>query len=390
MPNTLWEYEAEFIRLIARIKDNGIRIDPNFCKPKVQQGEAVLREIRDRLGWNPGSSKQIGKVLLEDLGYPIVKYNKSGNPSFDKFAMEEYEEMLEADGSVLAKDIIRYRGWQKTVSSNYMAYLRLADRDNILHPNYKVHGTKTCRTSCEDPNLQQIPRSTPKEWNGDVKEAFIPRSDELILIEFDASQVEFRLQAAVAKELELLNAFNSGVDVFKMMAQRLGWERQDVKTLVYATGYGAGVKRISTIFGITMESAKARIEEFYASYPRLRIKNKQCAAIAKQKGYIEYWTGRRRHMRDKHHKAWNAVIQGGAFEIIKRCGIRVAQEIPYPIVLTVHDSYVFELPRGVAEDGVTIDRIKRILEAVPESREMGVKFKWEAKTWGKEELVLGS
>lgn len=208
-PLTLWEWESSFIQCMAEIKRNGIKIDRELCEKKAIQGEEILNSIRNELKWNPGSSKQIGEVLLgPEFNFPVVKTSeKTGKPSFDKFAMEEYEWMLEATGSDLAQKILKYRGWQKTVSSNYRAYLNLADNDNILHPNYKVHGTVTGRLSCELPNLQQIPRESKNEWNGDLKKAFIPRESGLVIIEFDAKQLETRLAAAVAEEISLLEAF---------------------------------------------------------------------------------------------------------------------------------------------------------------------------------------
>jgi DNA polymerase I len=379
---TLWQHEAAFIELIAKIKHNGIKVDKQFCREKIAIGEPILFNIKQEVGFNPGSPKQLGDFLLGEMGYPVVKRNpKTGNPSFDKYAMEEYELLLEADGSDLASKILTYRGWSKTISSNYRSYLDLADREGILHPNYKVHGTRTCRTSCENPNLQQIPRSGSKPWNGDVKQGFIPRADT-VLVDFDYSQIETRLAAAVAGEQELLDAFWAGIDVFNVMAERLGWERQDCKTLTYATLYGAGVNRIALIFKISKKDARDRIDEFFDSYPKLKEKAKDAQRIAKASGFITYWTGRRRHFDDgDYHKAFNAYVQGGAFEIIKRSGVRLAETITYPIVLTVHDSYVLELPREEFTDE-NCQRIKSILEDVPETNEMGVPFRVGYKVWG--------
>lgn len=379
---TLWQWETEFIELIARIRDNGIMVDKEFCKPKIAQGEAILARIKGELGWNPGSSQQIGDFLINQMGYPVVKRSpKTGKPSFDKYALEEYELMLEADGSDLATKILTYRGWQKTVSSNYRAYLKLCDRESILHPNYKVHGTRTCRTSCENPNLQQIPRESEKPWNGDVKRAFISRGST-ILVEFDYAQIELRLAAAAAVEVQLLEAFRDGVDAFDVMAEQLGWPRQHCKTLTYATGYGAGEKRIALIFKIPIPEARERIDEFFGAWPNLRIKAREAAKVARARGYIQYWTGRRRHFTEgDFHKAFNAYIQGGAFEIIKRSGIRLAASIPWPIVLTVHDSYVVEMPVAAYTEE-NLNKIKSILEAVPEAEEMGVPFKVSYKLWG--------
>lgn len=397
---TLWEIEQQWIRLVADIRSVGTKIDREFCEPRMRKGYDICTQIKYNLGWNPGSPKQLGKFLLEDMGYPVFRRTENGAPSFDKKALEEYEIYLAADGSDVAKQVLRYRGWQKTASSNYKAYLDLVDRYDILHPNYKVHGTKTGRLSCESPNLQQIPRSSETEWNGDLKQAFVPRGkllyswyklqqgfskipdlDETVLVEFDYAQLEMRLAAAVAKEEELLEAFRADEDVFQTMADRLGWLRQNVKTFYYATSYGAGTGKIALTFGISKEEAEEMRHDFHKAYPNLKKKSDKAALVAKSQGYIEYWTGRRRHLTGNYYKTFNAYIQGGAFEIVKRSGLRAKERVPAPIVLTVHDSYVFEIPK-VWYTEEFVEAIKLVLEAVPEAEAMGVPFKVDAKLWG--------
>lgn len=385
MTATLWETEAEFIRLMASIKQRGIKIDTAFSRTKAIEGTRILNAIRSDLGWNPGSPQQLGKYLIDDLGLPVLKKTPNGAPSFDKEALAEYEVHLEATGDETAQKVLIYRGWQKTVSSNYQAYLDLMDENEILHPNYKVHGTRTCRLSCEKPNLQQIPRSNPKPWNGDVKKAFITRdwelyttaagneiyckkqpSGKLELYTFDFKQVEFRLAAAYAKETELLEIFNSGADIFDEMSQRLARPRYKVKTFIYSTLYGAGKAKIALILG-SREEANDLYDEFHGTWPGFRRISEKAAQLATNDGYIDYWTGRRRHLhRSEAHKAFNSIIQGGAFEIVKRRMLALKEE---PIVLQVHDSVTCE-----ADSAYDTDRIKKVLEAVPESNQFGVKF----------------
>lgn len=384
MTQSLWEIEADFIRLIARIKDRGIKIDTAFSRKKAIEGTRILNAISGSLGWNPGSPQQLGKYLIDDLGLPVLKRTPNGNPSFDKEALEEYELHLEATGDDTAKKVLTYRGWQKTVSSNFQAYLDLMDDNQILHPNYKVHGTRTARLSCEKPNLQQIPRESIKPWNGDVKKAFIPRGYELYythaendiyrkreprgelkLRTFDFKQVEFRLAAAYAKEKELLEIFNSGADIFTEMARTLVSPRQDVKTFIYMTLYGAGIKKIGLVMG--KDRAEGLYYEFHGRWPGFKTISEKANQLALNDGYIDYWTGRRRHLsKGEAHKAFNSVIQGGAFEIVKRRMLQLKDE---PIVLQVHDSITVE-----DDDNCDTDRIKRVLEAVPESNTFGVKF----------------
>lgn len=380
---TLWETEAEFIRMIADIKDRGVAIDVGFSQRKAIEGTKILNQIQGELGWNPGSPKQLGEYLIDELKLPVLKYTEKGKPSFDKFALEEYEEILEGMGDPTAQKVLTFRGWQKTVSSNFQAYLNLMDENAILHPNYKVHGTRTCRLSCENPNLQQIPRGSAKPWNGDVKKAFIPRSEDLYkhisgsrrrsiqgrlsLRTFDFKQVEFRLAAAYANEKELLEIFNDGGDIFTEMSNELGRERPQVKTLVYCTLYGGGPKKVAQVLGMTEKDGKEFYDEYHGRWPGFKKMSYAATRIAKEDGYIEYWSKRRRHLsKDEAHKAWNSVLQGGAFEIVKNRMLALKEE---PIVLQVHDSITVE-----DDDNCDIHRIKRVLEDVPISKELGVKF----------------
>lgn len=365
MIQTLWETEADFIRLMAKIKQRGIKIDVPFSRAKAIEGTRVLNQISSRLGWNPGSPQQLGKYLIDELGLPVISRTPNGNPSFDKAALAEYELYLEATGDTTAQQVLTYRGWSKTVSSNYQAYLDLMDENEILHPNYKVHGTRTARLSCEKPNLQQIPRSNPKPWNGDVKKAFIVREPDLFHYSFDFKQLEFRLAAAYAKEYKLLEIFNSGADIFTEMAGELVFPRQAIKTFIYMTLFGAGKDKIGLVLG--KDKAKGLYEEFHGRWPGFKLISEKASKLASTDGYIDYWTGRRRHLtKGEAHKAFNSIIQGGAFEIVKRRMLALKKE---PIVLQVHDSITCE-----SDKSYDTDRVKRILEDVPESKQLGVKF----------------
>src|SRR3954471_13277084 len=98
MTQTLWEIESDFIRLMAGIKQRGIKIDTKFARAKTIEGTKILNTIRGELGWNPGSPQQVGKYLIDELGLPIISRTPNGAPSFDKEALNEYELYLDATG----------------------------------------------------------------------------------------------------------------------------------------------------------------------------------------------------------------------------------------------------------------------------------------------------
>jgi len=376
MTQTLWEIESDFIRLMSGVKERGIKIDVPFSRAKAIEGTRILNQIQSSLGWNPGSSQQIGKYLVDDLGLPVLKTTPAGKPSFDKEALAEYELYLEPLNNPVAQDVLTYRGWQKTVSSNYQAYLDLMDENEILHPNYKVHGTRTARLSCEKPNLQQIPRSNPKPWNGDVKKAFIVRQSGFYHYSFDFKQLELRLAAAYAKEAELLEVFNSGADIFDQMSARLQRPRHQIKTFVYSTLYGAGKAKVALVLGLPRSESDELYDEYHGTWPGFRRISEKATKLAQKDGYIDYWTGRRRHLsRGESHKAFNSIIQGGAFEIVKRRMLALRGE---PIVLQVHDSITCE-----SDKNYDVERVKRVLEDVPEAKQFGVKFEVDLEIDGK-------
>lgn len=380
----LWEVEQKFIRLMARVEDNGVLIDQELSNRELERGLAIMADLQGRLGFNPGSPKQLGKFLLEDLGLPPVgKPKKSGAYSFDKHHMEVYDELLAQRDDDRARMVLTYRGWAKTTSSNYKPYLELLGEDGRLHANFKLHGTKTGRMSCETPNLQQIPKVSDKPWNGHLKDAFIVERGR-VPIEFDYSQLEFRLGAAYGREKYLIDIFDDPTrDIFSEMAAKMGISRDGMKTLTYSMQFGAGIDRVSDVFGFSRMAAKATIDNYWRINSGIAKAKNLAAKRAVDRGYVQYWTGRRRHFMfdSESHKAFNAVCQGGAFEIVKRRMIAVDEAgLNNPecqIDLQVHDSIRTDIEEG--KEHIYEPEIKRVMEDV---QGFGVKFRVDSKRWG--------
>ncbi len=379
----LWEYEQEFVRTLIAMERRGVRIDQELAAEQYALGIKTMAEIQSKLKLNPASPKDLEKLLINELGLPVVKRTPGGKPSFDKFAMGVYDELLEVNDNDLAKQILTYRGWQKTTSSNYHAYMELLSPDGRIRPNYKIHGTVTGRLSCEKPNLQQIPRSGDNPWNGKLKKAFIAK-EGFTLYEIDYSQLELRLATAYANEEGLKAAFAEGRDVFTEMSNELGMARHDVKTLTYTIQYGGGVNRVSTVFKLPEYRAKEIIDNFYAKYPGFREKTRIAQRKTFTQGYLKLWSGRRRHFVDPQseaHKAFNSVIQGGAAEIMKRQMVRLHNTLDNEeecrMLLQVHDSVVLEIRDDVADN--YLPEIKQLMEDV--KPDFGVKFAADLHKW---------
>ncbi len=369
-------HKRKTIKVFMKMESRGALIDQDLCKKNILLGEAAMADSKEILGLNPASPKDLKKLLIDELDLPVQYHPKTKKMTFNKDAMEVYDAILERRDNSTAIHILSYRGWSKTVSSNYRAYLELLSPDGRVRCNYKLHGTKTGRCSCEKPNLQQIPRESVKPWNGDTKKVFIARPG-YSMWEADYSQLELRLSAAYAQEKELLQEFEDpDGDIFTRMSKQLNMTRQDTKTFVYSTSYGGGNKRISDVFGISMGRAADIRNNYFATYPGLHRISKLAANTAKSTGRVKIWSGRYRHFlwpESESHKAYNSVIQGGAADIVEEAMHRLFAEIDSEdcqMQLQIHDSVVFEIRDSVASQ--VLPEIKRIMEAVPQ--DFGVKF----------------
>jgi DNA polymerase-1 len=383
----LWEVERDWIRFLIQIEAAGISIDEELCESEIKVGTEEMEKVSEEIGGNPASPKFL-EQLLTSLGIPVKKTAK-GNPSFNKEAMKEYEIALEAQQNPLAQLVLKFRGWQKTVSTNYKAYLRLLSPDRRLRPNYKIHGTVTSRLSCEDPNLQNIPRISLHRWNGRLKKAFIARRG-YTLWEFDYSNLELRIAAVYSGDETLLTTFLLGLKPFDVMAQKLGWPRHDCKTFTYTVLYGGGNDRVATVFRTGISRAKQMRAEFFAAYPGLQRFSREAANRAETRGYVKLWTGRKRHFEwpeSEGYKAMNSIFQGGGAEIVKRKGIEIGKAIDWDeckVLLQVHDSYVFEIKDGTESHWHPI--IQDIMESVGDLSPFfrKIPFPVGIKKWGEE------
>lgn len=387
----VWPHKQDMIRVLLSMKRHGVLIDVQLAAEYVQKGQERMAQIEKDLGINPASPKQMKKLLIDDLGLPVVKSSKlTGSPSFDKQAMLAYDSMLEQLENPVAKLIKEFRGWQKAVSASYKPYIDLVGTDGRLRCSYRLHGTATGRLSCAEPNLQQIPKTSDKPWNGKVKECFIAQNG-YVLLNADFSQLELRLATAYADEEELKKVFNEGRDIFTEMAKQLGMLRHDAKTLVYSMQYGAGEQRLMNVFGVNKAKAKEIRQNYFDTYPNFRKLNERCTTKVEQTGEIKIWSGRKRHFenRNEAYKAMNSLIQGGSADIVERIMVKCFKELENEdcrMLLQVHDSITFEVKESVVPQ--YLEKIRTIMEdvnAVTGDVDFDVRFDVEVDYWVPEE-----
>lgn len=383
-----WREKQKTIKVVNAMEKNGIRIDVDLCNDMSRIGNYSMLDLVNALdGYVPTKPADIRHLLIDELGLPYInkrRKNGTSTPTFDSAAMAVYEEVLSRTDNPTAQFILAYRGWQKSVSSNYDAYIRFLSPDGRLRCNYKLHGTHTGRMSCELPNLQQIPRHGTKPWNGNMKKCFIARDDDWVLIRADYAQLELRLGTAYARDQVLIDTFEEDRDIFDEMSGALEMDRDDTKTFVYTTQYGGGNSRVSTVFGVSLARAAEIRSNYFKAYPGFRNASYRASELVKANGKIQLWSNRYRHFlhpEAESYKAWNSLIQGGAADLMEDTMWRLHSEGfnsgDSRMLLQVHDEIVFEVRKSALKE--TSKAIKECMERV--DPRFGVRFKVKVEGW---------
>lgn len=393
IPN-LWTREMQNLEVFQAMESRGIGINEELCRQEIAVGQGRMNQLRKELdGKNPRSNKDLKTLLIDEMKMPVVKLTDSGKPSFDKEAMADYEAILSNNpeytdgpwGSV-AKNILEYRGWGITIGLCYDKFVNMVSPDGRLRCNYMIHGTKTSRTSCQKPNLQQIPKETVQVWNRNMKKAFVAR-EGYVLYQVDFSQGEMRLATGYSKQPALMETFQWGRDMWGDMVAALGRPKPKCKTLTYAKMYGAQRKKLALILG--GDDPDQFITDWEAYHDKIVEYSQRAYEKAKQRGYIYLWTGRIRHL-DKDPKggprlAFNSLLQGGLAEIVKSAMIRLFNEVDGPecrMLLMVHDSVIFEIKKEYLEQYKTV--IHEVMSRVTDEINFDVPFDVEGEFWGRD------
>lgn len=386
-PKSVWERKQKTMRTALELKRRGALLDLDLVKSELELGERRKEELKVEMNFNPKSHKDNMRIFIDELGLPPMKISKkSGLPSFDRTVMTEYEPMLDRLDSPLAAQVKEYRGWDTATGLLLRPWTQYVSPDGRLRTEFTTHVTATGRLSSRKPNLQQISKeSQGKRWKEKIKPCIIAKPG-YSLISFDYSQLELRIGVAYAEEPSLQEVFEEGRDIFTEMSEELGMTRQDTKTFVYSVQYGAGIPRIMNAFGVSKMEAMKMKGNFYRTYPKLRALDAFCREQAEKHLQIPLWSGRIRYFQypSENYKAMNALIQGGAADVVEVVWNYIMDEIDNEdcrMLLQVHDALVFEIRNEVVEHYTAL--ILETMENVQglTGTDFPVRFAVEASDW---------
>lgn len=381
------DIEIPLVQVLAQMELEGINLDKAFLESLSGALEddikALETQIYSKAGevFNIASPKQLGEILFEKMKLvDKPKKTKTGQYS----TAEDVLKYLAKDHSIIQK-ILDYRGFAK-LKSTYVDALpnQVESTTGRVHTDYMQTVAATGRLSSNNPNLQNIPIRT--ERGRQVRKAFIPRNEDYILLAADYSQIELRIIAALSEEENMIEAFEKGEDIHASTAAKVfnvpieevtREQRGNAKTVNFGIIYGVSAFGLSNQTDLSRSEAKALIDTYYATYPKLKDFMGKQVDFARDNGYVQTVLGRRRYLKDINSRnavvrgaaernAVNAPIQGSAADIIKLAMINIHHKLSEgdyktKMLLQVHDELVFDVYKP------ELDTIKKLVKAEMES-----------------------
>lgn len=401
------EVEFPLVYVLSEMEKNGVKINPETLKVFSQSLEkdiaSLEQRIYDKTGvkFNIASPKQLGEVLFDKLKLdPKAKKTKTG-----QYKTGEDVLLALAHKSDIVQDILDFRQYQKLKSTYVDALPNLINPETgLIHTSYNQAVAATGRLSSTNPNLQNIPIRTEK--GREVRKAFVPRSEEHIILSADYSQIELRIMAELSQDENMLEAFKLGHDIHKATAARVynvalddvtPDQRRNAKAVNFGIIYGQSAFGLSQNLGISRKEAAEIIEQYFTQYRGIKNYMSKAVESAKEKGYAETILKRRRYLRDinsanmtvrgfAERNAINAPIQGSAADMIKVAMIRIQkdiedQKLTGKMIMQVHDELVFDVPKQEVEifKKIITDRMTNAIALrVPIEVEIGEGSNWLA------------
>ncbi|QGW75341.1 DNA polymerase I [Pseudomonas alkylphenolica] len=368
------DIEMPLVPVLAKIERQGALVDANLLGiQSVELGDKLVqleREAFDIAGeeFNLGSPKQLGVILYEKLGMPVLNKTAKGQASTAEAVLAELAEM----DFPLPKVLMQYRSLSK-LKSTYTDRLpeQINPRTGRIHTSYQQAVAATGRLSSSDPNLQNIPIRTAEGRR--IRQAFIAAPGYKLLAA-DYSQIELRIMAHLAKDEGLLHAFRNDLDVHRATAAEVFGvdladvttdQRRSAKAINFGLIYGMSAFGLAKQIGVDRKQSQAYIDRYFARYPGVLAYMERTRAQAAEQGFVETLFGRRLYLPEINAKnpalrkgaertAINAPMQGTAADIIKRAMVAVdnwltESGLDARVILQVHDELVLEVREDLVE-----------------------------------------
>ena len=377
------EVECPLIPVLVNMESEGIRMDVEVLRNLSDELRAEIDQTAERIfelageRFNLNSSQQLGNIFFDKLKLdPAARRTQKTK----QYQTNELALTRLAQNHEIVRKVLYYRLCTK-LKSTYLDMLpgTIFPKTGRVHTHYEQAVTATGRMQSHGPNLQTIP--VRSEQGREIRKAFVPRNDAFTLLSADYSQIELRIAAELSGDEGMLEIFRSGGDIHTATAMKIyGLDEEDVtadmrresKMVNFGIIYGISPFGLSERLDIPRPQAAELIEQYFAQYPGARKYMDETIAFARENGFVETITGRRRYLRDidsrnaatrkaAERNAINSPIQGSAADMIKIAMVTIHRELnerkfKTKMLLQVHDELVFDLHKD------EIDAIPPIVE----------------------------
>lgn len=374
------EFPLSFV--LGKMEYEGVRCDSSVLdimgQDILRRIDEVSKIIYDYCGeeFNISSPKQLGSILFEKLKLPHGKKKKTGY-STDEATLSKLIMYP------IVSEILEYRMLTKLYSTYIEGLKNNIHEDGKIHTIYTQTLTRTGRLSSIEPNLQNIP--VRNEYGRLIRKSFLPSCDSVILSS-DYSQIELRIFAHLAKEEQLIKAFNNNEDIHSKTASEIfkvpidmvtSDMRRSAKAVNFGIIYGISSYGLAQDLNISNKEAKEFIDNYFMSFPKIKDYMNETIENAKRDGFVKTIMNRKRVIEEISNSnymirsmgermALNTPIQGSSADILKMAMIEIDNKftklnLKSKMILQVHDELVFDVVNS------EIDIVKKIVKEVMEN-----------------------
>lgn len=363
-----YDIEMPLVPVLAEMELTGVCLDTaalaetgkNFNHRLAEYEQKIYAEAGET--FNISSPKQVGDILFGKMKI-VDKPKKTKTGQY--VTSEEVLTQLRSRAPIV-DDILSYRGLKKLLGTYVEALPRLINpRTGHIHTCFNQAITATGRLSSSDPNLQNIP--IRDDDGKEIRKSFVPEPG-CLFFSADYSQIELRIMAHLSQDEHMLDAFRSGTDIHAATAAKI-WhvpveevtpeQRKKAKQANFGIIYGISTYGLAQRMNISNSEARQLIDDYFATFPRVKAYMDEAIATCREKGYAETIYHRRRYLPDiasrnatvrgfAERNAINAPIQGSEADIIKVAMIHifkrfVTEGLRSRMILQVHDELNFSV-----------------------------------------------
>lgn len=390
--------EVKQLEVVSAMEDRGVHVNNETANTLLIEYTELSKVLEQKLttffgnyyglqNINYNSPDQMATIIYDKMRCESVDKKKPRGTG------EEIIEKLVAKNPEVAilKDLLTYRGTQKLINTYLEAIPKqVSAKTGALHARFHSHGARTGRYSSSDPNLQNIPshfNDVTLKDDSRIRNIFVPRPG-YVWLSGDYSQIEIRILAYRSNDASMINAYNTGQDLYSLMAAgvyNLSYEqclesygadgkirRTSMKNVLLGLMYGRQSASIGQQLGMSKKEADKFIEAFFNKYPNIKNYIDETIRIGTLLGYVTTIYDRRRRLPDLNspidfkkqeaqRQAVNATIQGSSASITKRAMWALYNNEWINThdchqVLTIHDEVVLEVPKDIINEAGQVIR----------------------------------